>query len=262
VTAPAAEPNAPPRTLDAFLGGLVTLVQPRTGHRAGLDAALLQAAIPADAAGQAVDLGTGSGAVAFAAAARATALAVTGVERDAELVDCALEALGRPENGVFAPRVRIVLADIAAGRQAREAAGLPDGSADWVLMNPPFDAPGRVRESPDAARRAAHVANDSALLAWCRAAAGLLRPGGTLALIHRASALPQILAALTGRFGEIRILPAHPAREAPASRIVVRAVRGSRGGLRIEPGLVLHRADGGWTEEAEAILRGRAALPR
>ena len=34
-------------SVDAFLGGLLTLVQPRKGHRAGLDAALLQAIVPA-----------------------------------------------------------------------------------------------------------------------------------------------------------------------------------------------------------------------
>ena len=42
----AGEP-APNRAVDAFLGGRLRLVQPSKGHRAGLDAALLQALVPA-----------------------------------------------------------------------------------------------------------------------------------------------------------------------------------------------------------------------
>ncbi len=248
-------------SVDAFLGGLVTLVQPRRGHRAGLDAALLQAVIPSEAAGHAVDLGAGAGTVAFSVAARAPALNVTGVERDPALVAAARQALARPENAGFADRVQIVEADATAGREERAAVGLPDRSADWALMNPPFDIFGRAHPSPEPARRAAHMAEPGALAAWCRSAAGLLRPGGVLGLIHRAEALGNVLEALGARFGDIRVLPVHPARDAAAARVVIRAVRGSRAALRLLPGLVLHRPGGAWSEEAEEILRGRAILP-
>ena len=247
-------------SVDAFLGGLVTLVQPRKGHRAGLEAALLQAVVPPDSRGNAVDLGTGVGTVAFALAARAPALTVTGVEREPSLVLLAQAALSRPKNARFASRVRIVEADVAAGRDSRIALGLCDRSADWVLMNPPFDLEGRGRPSPDEGRRSAHMAEAGTLSAWCRSAAGLLRPRGVLGLIHRAAALPEILEALSGRFGDTRILPVHPLQGQPATRIVVRAVRGSRAALQIMPGLVLHLPAGGWTEEAEAILSGRSHL--
>jgi tRNA1(Val) A37 N6-methylase TrmN6 len=247
-------------SVDAFLGGLLTLVQPRKGHRAGLDAALLQAIVPAEAAGHAVDLGAGVGTVAFSLAARAGALHVTAVERDSKLLAAAQAALARAENFGFAARVRLVEADVTARREFRERLGLADQSADWVLMNPPFDAPGRARPSPDEARRAAHMAEPGSLGAWCRTAAGLVRPGGVLGLIHRAPALPEILDALAGRFGDARIMPVHSSKGEAAARILVRAIRGSRAGLQIMPGLVLHRAGGAWTDEAEAILRGRASL--
>ena len=250
--------QAAEQSVDTFLGGSVTLVQPRSGHRAGLDAALLQAIVPAEAAGHAVDLGTGVGTVAFSLAARAPALTVTGVEREPGLVTLARAALERPENAGFAGRVRIVEADAAARRSSREALGLRDRSADWVLMNPPFDIPGRARPSPDDGRRSAHVAEPGTLGAWVRSAAGLLRPRGVLGLIHRAAALGEVLEAFAGRFGDVRILPVHPSEGEPAGRIVVRAVRGSRAAPQIMPGLVLHRPGGGWTAEADAILRGRA----
>lgn len=261
MTPQAAETTPGSRTLDGFLDGLVTLVQPRSGHRAGLDAALLQAVVPAQASGCAVDLGTGVGTVAFAVAARAPALSVVGVERDAGLIACAQEALRRPENSAFAPRVRVIEADVTERREARARAGLADGSADFVLMNPPYDQPGRVRPSPDAHRRSAHLGEAGSLAAWCRTAAGLAKPGAVLGLIHRAAALADVLDALAGRFGEVRVLPVHPSQARSASRIVVRARRGSRAGLQIVPGLFLHDSAGGWTRQADAILRGRAELP-
>jgi tRNA1(Val) A37 N6-methylase TrmN6 len=260
VSAGPAEAADATHSVDAFLGGLVTLVQPRQGHRAGLDAALLQALVPADAAGCAIDLGTGVGSVAFAVAARAPALSVIGVEREPELVACARMALQLPENAGFAARVRLVEADVTGRRHPREAAGLPDHAADIVLMNPPFDDAREMRPSPDPRRRGAHVAEPGGLAAWCRTAAGLLKAGGTIGLIHRAAAFAEILQALSGRFGEIRVLPVHPAADRPAGRILVRARSASRGKLQFLPGLVLHRADGAWTPEADDILRGRIWL--
>jgi tRNA1(Val) A37 N6-methylase TrmN6 len=248
-------------TTDRFLGGLVTLIQPVKGHRAGLDAALLQALVPAGAAGHVVDLGAGVGTVAFSVAARAPRVAATAVERDPTLVACARAALCEPENAGFAGRVSIVQADVAAKPAALAAAGLAAGSADWVLMNPPYDLPGALRESPDALRRSAHVAETETLAGWCRTAARLLKGRGRLGLIHRASALPRVLEVLAGRFGDVRVRPVHPHASDPASRILVTAIRGSQAGTKLLPGLVLHQATGAWTAEADAILRGRAEIP-
>ena len=252
----AAEAPSDDYSLDRFLGGSVLLLQPRSGHRAGLDAALLQALLPGDATGEAIDLGAGVGTVGFAAAARAPALSVTCVERDPELVACARSALETPENAGFAARVRVVQSDVTDRRELREQCG--NGTADFVLMNPPYDSPERARPSPDARRRSAHVAERGALGAWTGSAAGLLRAGALLGLIHRAAALPDVLEALGASFGDLRIVPVHPFADKPAGRIVVRGRKGSRGDLQLMPGLVLHDAGGGWTEAADAILRGRA----
>jgi tRNA1(Val) A37 N6-methylase TrmN6 len=257
----AAAATAASHTTDSFLGGRVTLVQPRKGHRAGLDAALLQAVVPADATGVLIDIGAGVGTVAFAAAARAAALRAVAMEQDAELVALARAALALPENADITRRVDLLTADAAALDELRGKLGEAALAADWVLMNPPFDTPGRVRQSPDAGRRGAHVGDAELLPAWCRTAAALLKHGGTLGLIHRAAALPQVLKAISGAFGGVRILPTHPSGGAPATRIVVTAQRGSRAPLSLLPGLILHAADGGWTEQANAILNGDAALP-
>lgn len=250
----ALRPQTEPTSIDSFLGGMVTLVQPRKGHRAGLDAALLQALVPAGAGGSVLDLGTGVGTAAFSVAARVPGVSVVGVERDAELVACGREALARPENASFAARVRLVEGD------ATDPALLRGQSFDFVLTNPPFNPERRGTASPDPRRREAHVAPESLFRSWTGRAADLLRTAGTFGLVYRAALLAEALDALSPRFGQVRILPVHPSAEAAASRVLISAKKGSRAPLELLPSFVLHQPDGTWTERADAILRGRAEL--
>jgi tRNA1(Val) A37 N6-methylase TrmN6 len=53
----------------------------------------------------------------------------------------------------------------------------------------------------------------------------------------------------------------HPKPDAPAIRVLVRAVKGSRAPLALLPGLVLAGADGRPSAAAEAVLRHGGALP-
>jgi tRNA1(Val) A37 N6-methylase TrmN6 len=253
--------NPPLHTRDAFLGGRLTLLQPKKGHRAGLDAALLQALVPFDASGLLVDLGAGVGTVAFSAAARAPALSAIGVERDPGLAALCRDALALPDNAAFASRVRVVVADAGDLQAVRGALGSGPETASWVLMNPPFETPDRGRPSPDRRRRDAHVGDADLVDNWCRTAAGLLARGGTIGIVHRADAISTVLEALSAAFGGVSILPVHPAEGAVATRILVRAQRASRAPLRLLSGLVLHQTGGEWTSEADAVLRGQAAIP-
>lgn len=242
-------------------GAFVVLQPRRGGHRAGLDALLVAAAVPGDATGHLVDLGAGVGTAGLAALARVPGLTATLVERDPAAVALARAGLALPENGDFAARASVAAVDVTAPAAARAAAGWMAGAADWVILNPPFHPAGRVRVSPAPGRRAAHVAADGDLDAWLRAAAWALKPDGRAALIYRADALANVLAALAGRFGAIDLTPIHPRADAPAHRIVVTGRRGSRAAPQIRPGLVLH-PDGSnlYLPTADAILRGRAGL--
>ena len=185
-------------TVDAFLGGRVTLIQPRKGHRAGLDAALLQALVPASAGGLAIDLGTGVGTVAFCLAARAVRLSVVGIERDPGLVACGAEALTLPQNASFAGRVRLVAAKIAESPDLRGRLAIAE-DAGWVLMNPPFRSEAIGTPSPDVRRRGAHMAEEGLLESWLSAAGKLMKRGAMLGLIHRADALMEVIQSLSGR---------------------------------------------------------------
>jgi tRNA1(Val) A37 N6-methylase TrmN6 len=229
----------------------------RTGHRVGADAVLLAAAAGAPAR-RLVDVGAGVGAVGLALLKRWP-------EARAELVeiDPGLAALAQ-ENAVLngvADRCRVLTLDVFDA-PTRRAAGLANGEADLVVTNPPFFASGEVRVSPDERRARAHVfaGADASLQAWIVASLALLAPGGRFAMIHRADALPSILAAFAKRLGAVAVRPVHPHADADAIRVLISGVKGSRAPFRLLPPLVLHDAHGAFTPLSAAIHQGEAML--
>jgi tRNA1(Val) A37 N6-methylase TrmN6 len=246
---------ADPTSEDALLGGRLVLRQPVRGHRFGHDAVLLAAATPARPGEHAIEFGAGVGAAGLALARRVEGLAVTLVELDPNLTALAHENAARNSLG---DRVRAVCLDVAAAPAEFIAAGLGPGTADHVLMNPPFNAP--HNPSPDRARRLARAASPDTPGQWIDAAARLLRPDGALTLIWRADGLADVLAALTASFGGITIMPVYPKPATAAIRVLMGAIKNSYAPLVLLPGLTLAEADNKPSAQAEAILRGGAAL--
>jgi tRNA1(Val) A37 N6-methylase TrmN6 len=243
-------------TDDAALGGRLSLLQPRRGHRFGHDAILLAAATPARSGDRVADLGAGVGAAGLALASRVPGARITLVEIDAGLAALAQENATR--NG-FAASVDAVALDVAASTADFAAAGLAAGSCDIMLMNPPFHD-GTLPASPDPRRRGAHSLKAADLVDWVAAAKRLLRPGGVLTLIFRTDGVPVLLDLLADGFGAIALLPVHPKPGAAAIRVLLGAIKANRGPLAILPGLVLAQAAGTPTPQAEAVLRHGAAL--
>jgi len=248
----------PETTDDAVLGGRLRLMQKKKGHRVGHDAILLAAATGARAGDRAVEFGSGVGAAGLALAVRCPEVAVTLMEIDPELSAIAAQNIAR--NGLE-PRVRAVTLDVTAPADDFAAHGIGPGSADHVLMNPPFNNPVRQNVSPDPARRAAHAAGEGVLADWIAAATWVLHSAGTLTLIWRADGLDEVLTALGENFGGIAVLPVHGRAGAPAIRVIVQARKGSRAPLALLPGLNLNDEAGKPTAKAEAVLRGAEPLP-
>ncbi len=218
---------------DGFLDGRLRLRQSAAGHRAGTDAVLLAEAAREDQRGLILDIGAGAGAVGLMAALRAPGATVGLVEIDSE--SCALARENVAANDLDA-RALVYQADVLIAT-SRRAAGLIDESAALVLTNPPFHAAGKVRVTPDADKARAHVAS-APLIDWVRACLALLAPGGTFVMIHRADALAECLAAVEGRLGDVSIAPIHTRGDAPATRILLRGVKGSKAPLSILKGVV------------------------
>ena len=252
------EPGSTPTTTDdAFLGGALQILQPQSGYRAGLDAVLLAAAATAGAGTRVLDVGSGVGVVGLAVARRIPDAHVTLVERDPLLAGLARANIAR--NGL-SDRVGLIEADVAQPLGELAQLGALAETFDCVLANPPYHAHGRGTAARDTIKANANAMAEGDLDRWARFMAAMVRPGGCAILIHKAEAVPELMAAFTGRFGELLLVPIHPRAKSPASRVILRGIKGSRAPLQVRPGVVLHDPTGRFMPEVEAILRHGAAL--
>lgn len=228
-------------TEDALLGGRVRLLQPARGYRVAVDAVLLAAVVEARAGERVLDLGAGVGSVGLCLAARVPGCTVVGIELQPVLA--ALARRNAALNGV-GDRVQIVVHDIAAA--------LPDlGLFDHVATNPPYLAAAVADLSPNRSKALATVESSADLARWLEVAAGALKPAGTLLAIHRSDRLEEIVGHLVRQgLDDIAVK-----RLPPAARVLIRARRsGEPRRTETEP-FTLHRPNGGYTDEAEAVLR-------
>lgn len=240
-------------TRDVFLGGALTIAQPRRGYRAATDPILLAAAVEARAGQSVLELGCGVGVALLALGWRVPGAALHGVER---MVDyAALAEANAAGNGIAA---RITCADLAA---------LPEDlkrGFDHVMMNPPYYPP--TAPAAGDPGRAAALREETPLALWLDVALKRLNPGGWLTVIHLAERLPEILPVLDARAGAIAVRPLQPRAGRAAGRVLVRARKGARTPFRLLAPLVLHAGDrhqrdgDDFTAAAQAILREGAGL--
>jgi tRNA1(Val) A37 N6-methylase TrmN6 len=249
---PAAPASQEATSEDHLLGGRVRLSQPVAGYRVAIDPVFLAAAVPARAGESVLDLGCGVGAAALCLLARLPELRVTGLELQAELVHLAGE--NARANGL-AGRFLAVAGDVA-----RPPPRLAPGGFHHVMCNPPQLVAEGARPAKSPARDSATREGAARLADWIATALGMLRPQGSLSFVHRADRLDALLAALTGRAGELVVFPLWPGPGKPAKRVIVRARKDLATPLRLAPGLVLHEPGGRFTAGAQAVLREAAAL--
>jgi tRNA1(Val) A37 N6-methylase TrmN6 len=199
-----------------------------------------------------IEAGCGVGGALLSAAARRAESRFTGVEREPDAQALAIENIAL--NGL-GDRVDVILGDIEAGFRALDLAPF-----DAALANPPFfDDPDALR-GPHPSRTGAYIA-DGGLKAWTVFLLKAVREGGSITIIHRADRLADLLALLAPKAGSFRVRPIQPFADQPAKRVLVRALKTGKAPLVLLPPLVLHdRTDAKHTPEAEAILRGEAAL--
>ena len=234
-------------TEDKFLGGRISIKQPKQGFRAGHDSVLLAAAVSARADDRILELGSGSGVSSLCLATRISGCEVLGIEIDSALVALANENAKR--NGM-GERVRFVTGD------AREVK--PDSAPfDHVFFNPPFH-PDTGQVSPHAARDLATRDTDDAVHSWTKHAMTLVKSGGAVTAILRADRQDDFLA-VSGRAGAV-VLPLLPGVGEPPKRVIVQKHLGNTTPFSTMTGFPLHE-EGRPTHGAEAVLRHAAALP-
>ena len=242
---------------DVILGGRITLLQPYEGYRVAIDPILLAAAVPDNGAGPVLDIGCGVGAAALAYAERVPAARVAGLELQPPL---ALLAQENARLNVLSDRV-----SFHDGNLLDPPAALAPGSFAQVMANPPYLPPERANRRSPPADAASTVEGEARLADWVDFALDMAQPKGGVTLIHRADRLDEILALLHGRAGGIVVFPLWPGADASgglrdARRVIVHAQKGVGTPTRLAGGLVLHRPDGSYTDEAERVLRDGAAV--
>ena len=234
-------------TNDALLGARIQLLQPSRGYRVAVDAVLLAAAVDATPGQRILDLGAGVGAVGLCLAARLAGCSIVGIELQAGLAE--LAERNASLNGM-ADRVRTIVHDLAKPLPADL------GRFDHVVTNPPYLAAAVADPSPDRSKALATVESSAGLARWLAVATAAIEPAGSLIVIHRSDRLDELL----GHLGDLGWGDVTVKRLPPAARILIRARRADRPTRRDAPPLTLHRPGGGYTDEAEAILRHAAPL--
>lgn len=236
-------------TTDQFLGGLVTAKQPTKGYRAGVDAVLLAAGVPAKSGETVLELGCGVGVVSLCLSARVSGLDITGVELQADYAALA------SENGLT-----VVNADLRT-----LPADLRNRQFTHVMMNPPYFDRAAGSAAPDAGRDIA-MGGDTPLADWIDVAAKRLAPRGYFTMVLRIERLPEVLSHLLGRLGSVVVRPVSARRGTAPHLFLLQARHSGRAPFRLMPPLVLH--DGtmhdtdreNYTAEVRQILRSGAGF--
>jgi tRNA1(Val) A37 N6-methylase TrmN6 len=235
-------------TVDALLGGRVTLLQPARGFRVSLDPVLLTGFVAAPF-GRFLDIGCGVGAVSFLLLARDAGATGVAVEIQPELAGLAEE--GRARNGWDA-RLAIRRGDV-------RALDLPGGAFDLVVTNPPFRPVAGGHLSPDPSRAMANHEVTLALAEWADVAARAVRPGGRVAAIFPADRAADLCSTLKARgLAPARLRMVHPHADRPATRALVEAARGEAT-LVVEAPLIVHAEAGSGERFTPEVSRMLAA---
>lgn len=229
-----------------LLNRKVKIYQPLLGYRASSDAVLLASTVNNVKQNDTVlDVGSGTGAISLCVAMRFKDknISVTGVELQAELAE--LANLSAQENSF--DFVQFINSDIKNCK-------LPPCSFAHVISNPPYatdDMP-----SPKLGKCTAHnFSTVPNLSEWIKFCIKMLRPQGYFYMINRTEALEEIICALSGKLGAIRIIPLCSKAGQEAKRVIVVGKSQSKAPLKLCNPLIVHNENGEYTPEAQAILR-------
>lgn len=242
-------------THDDFLGGKLSLLQPKTGYRAGVDPVLLAAAVPAEKGDTVLELGCGAGAASLCLSARVDGLALTGVE-----IQPLYAELCRKNAVHNRARMDVVEADLT-----QLPAQIRNTSFDHVIMNPPYYDRTASTRANDQGRDTA-LGGDTALQDWIEVGAKRLRPKGYFTLIQRMDRLPETLASADRVLGSITVLPIQARVGRPSGLFILQARKNGRAAFRMLAPLILHCGDvhgtdgESYTAQVSAILRDGADL--
>lgn len=237
-------------TRDGLLDNRLTFFQPAEGYRSAIDPVFLAAAVPAGAGDIVLDAGTGAGAAGLCLLYRVPGCSVVGSDIDPDMRSLAEKNIAANR---YAGRYSVTSPDDLPTR-------LPAGGFSHAMSNPPYWQAARGTRSATAGKALSNHESGLSTEAWIAGVAIQVQKRGTMTVVFPAARLAALVSALDRVAGDITIFPLWPKAGRDAKRVVVRAKVGSNGPTRLMAGMVLHNEDGGFTDAAEAVLRGGARL--
>ncbi|MBO4325214.1 MAG: tRNA1(Val) (adenine(37)-N6)-methyltransferase [Lachnospiraceae bacterium] len=227
--------------VDLERNGLV-LIQDRDRFCFGMDAVLLSGFTEIKRGETVLDLGTGTGILPLLLSAKTEAFHLTGLEIQPESADMAARSVRM--NGL-SERIDIVEGNI---KNAVKLFG--KASFDVVVSNPPYMTGGHGIVNPSDAKAIARHELLCTFSDVAGAAAGVLKPGGRLFLVHRPFRLAEIIATLLSAGLEPkRLRLVYPYADRDPDMVLLMCVKGGKPRLKVEKPLIIWQDKGIYTEE-------------
>ena len=241
-------------TCSKILGSRLSLFQPCNGYRVAIDSVLLAAAIPAKGKDRILDVGAGTGAASLALLSRIDGVLVEGVEIQEWYANLAKK--NAEQNGLQ-HRVKFLNRDISELK-----CDLFLDNFNHVMSNPPFLEKNQGRVPSNQGKAKSNIEGKFGLVNWIKFCIRAVKTRGTVTIIHRVDRLTQILSAFDGKVGGVTIYPLWPrlGENQQARRVLIQCRKGVRSPTQLSSGLILHNQNGGYTEEAKAILSGAKGI--
>lgn len=238
-------------TLDSIRD--IQLYQARSGYRFSVDALLLYSFVNVPRPKRIADLGAGSGIVGLLLAKKYQGAKVSLFELQERLATLAKKNITLNSLG---DRVHVIKADIREMRPSGTAHGRD--CFDIAVSNPPFRKPKTGLISPEEERAIARHEIRLKLPELIRTVQHLLCPKGRFFLIHHPERLMELAGSLKERGMEVKRLRfVHSHVLSVAKMVLVEAVKGGKGGVKVERPLYIYNEQGGHSEEMIQIYGGR-----
>ncbi|MDD3369309.1 MAG: tRNA1(Val) (adenine(37)-N6)-methyltransferase [Lachnospiraceae bacterium] len=208
----------------------------------GMDAVLLSGFAEVKAGSKVLDMGTGTGIIPILLEAKTKAAHLTGLEIQHDSADMARRSVYLNH---LEEKIDIVEGDIKGAAQLFEAA-----SFDVVTCNPPYMIGQHGITNPEAPKAIARHEVLCTLEDVVSQAAHLLRPGGSLFLVHRPFRLSEIMVTLTAyKLEPKRMQLVYPFVDKEPNMVLLQAVRGGKPRMTVEKPLIIYKEPGIYQDE-------------
>ncbi|MGD8192557.1 tRNA1(Val) (adenine(37)-N6)-methyltransferase [Brevibacillus ginsengisoli] len=236
--------------IDDLLTHDLKIIQSHEVFCFSMDAVLLGRFASVPKRGRIMDFCTGNGAIPLIMSTRTLHATITGIEIQPRLQDMAQRNI---DLNNLNERITIHLGDV---KEAVKEFGY--GQFDLITCNPPYmpASSGEQNENQHLA-----IARHEILLNLedvIRVASQLLKTGGKLALVHRATRMIDIIT-LMRQYGiePKRMRLVHPRKDAEPNMILIEGTRGGKPELRIQPPLIVYQQGEEYCDELYEIYFGK-----